>query len=411
MAPRLKPINIYENKQWVKYLILAVAFTIANVSIVYTNWLVRELADREKKLIELSAEAYRAVTDIDLNSDQNQLLFHVIESNDNIPVILTDEDGNYLSHRNLGVADSLKGEALEELIQEELAIMRQEYQPIIIEIPGLKQYIYYRNSNLISQLKWYPVVMMLVISLFGVLAYLAFSVSRRSEQDRVWVGLAKETAHQLGTPLSSLMAWTEYFKTDPDFRNKEIIGELEKDISRLQMVTARFSNIGSMPTLKPELVDEAIASTVNYLQRRVSSKVTIKLHAVQPSNYLALINLPLFDWVIENLCKNAVDAMAGAGRIDIVLQRTADARLVIDVTDTGKGIPKNQIKQVFEPGFTTKKRGWGLGLTLVKRIVEEYHKGRIFVKQSKPGKGTTFRVILPGAAAHQMVEEQGAFKN
>ena len=247
---------------------------------------------------------------------------------------------------------------------------------------------------MLTQLKYYPIAQLSVIAIFGMIAFLAFNYSKAAEQNRVWVGLAKETAHQLGTPLSSLMAWVEYFKTDPDLKNKEIITELEKDIARLDMITSRFSNIGSEPVLQSTNLLEVINETVNYLRKRVSTKVTIETSCFPNDNISAEINKPLFEWVIENLCKNAVDAMGGSGQIKIHILQASEATAVIDISDTGKGISKSRVSKIFQPGFTTKKRGWGLGLTLVKRIIENYHKGRIFVKSSDINSGTTFRISL-----------------
>ncbi|HAA19844.1 MAG TPA: histidine kinase, partial [Cytophagales bacterium] len=228
--------------------------------------------------------------------------------------------------------------------------------------------------------------------IFAFVVYLAFNYSRRAEQNKVWVGLAKETAHQLGTPLSSLMAWLDYFRADEDFTHPEVIEELEKDVEKFRIITERFSNIGSEPVLKDESMHGIIQQTVQYLQRRVSSKVKFKV-MVQPEELTGKVNRSLFEWVIENLCKNAVDAMGGDGFITIHVFRH-EGRIAVDVSDTGKGIPKGKLRAVFRPGFTTKQRGWGLGLTLVKRIVEEYHEGKIFVKQSEVDKGTTFRLLL-----------------
>ena len=223
---------------------------------------------------------------------------------------------------------------------------------------------------------------------------MAFNYSRKAEQNRVWIGLAKETAHQLGTPLSSLMAWVEYFKSDPRFENDEIVNEIEKDVARLEQVTARFSLIGSVPVLKEENIEGLLEGILNYLGKRISTKVNISFvnHTSQPP--LVKVNKYLFEWVIENICKNAVDAMSGVGSLSINLRNYKNDFITIDITDTGKGISKANIKQVFDPGFSTKKRGWGLGLTLAKRIIEIYHHGKIFVKESEPGKGTTFRIIL-----------------
>jgi signal transduction histidine kinase len=242
---------------------------------------------------------------------------------------------------------------------------------------------------------YYPYVQLTIIAIFAIIAYMAFSYSRNAEQNRVWVGLAKETAHQLGTPLSSLMAWVELFRSNPKYQNDEVVGELEKDVSRLEMITARFSSIGSVPTMIDENIFDAINNTVQYLRARVSRKVNFSLTSELPHDATGKINKALFDWVIENICKNAIDAMNGIGSINIHISSYNNARLAIDISDTGKGIPRSKFTQVFEPGYTTKQRGWGLGLTLVKRIVQNYHGGKIFVLNSELGKGTTFRILLP----------------
>jgi signal transduction histidine kinase len=227
------------------------------------------------------------------------------------------------------------------------------------------------------------------------MGYLAFSLSRNAEQNRVWVGLAKETAHQLGTPISSLLAWSEYLRSKPELAAEGIVDEMDKDIVRLQMITARFSSIGSEQKLQLEDLGEMVEGAIDYLRNRVSKKVEISVNLNPPGvPIMAFINRPLFEWVIENITKNAVDAMAGVGTLRLDITELPEGNVQMDIQDSGKGIPRNQFKKVFEPGFTTKKRGWGLGLTLARRIVEQYHKGKIFVKSSEPGKGTTFRILL-----------------
>jgi signal transduction histidine kinase len=278
--------------------------------------------------------------------------------------------------------------------------MREDYDPIEVvdrdsetnEVVTIN-YVYYKNSFLLTQLSYYPYIQLSVIAVFGFISYMAFNYSKAAEQNRVWVGLAKETAHQLGTPISSLMAWVEYFKEQASIRDKELISELDKDIQKLQIITERFSNIGSEPVLQEVNVEELVRTVVDYLRPRISPKIDIEVNALT-SEITAQLNPPLFEWVIENLCKNAVDAMGGNGKITIQLIKGSEGRVFIDISDTGKGIPKAKIKQVFNPGFTTKKRGWGLGLTLAKRIIENYHKGKIFVKHSEENEGTTFRISI-----------------
>jgi signal transduction histidine kinase len=257
-------------------------------------------------------------------------------------------------------------------------------------------HIYYKNSSLLSQIIAYPYIQLSVIAIFAFITYLAFNYSQVAEQNRVWVGLAKETAHQLGTPISSLMAWIEVIREDPEMREKGVVDELEKDIQKLRIVTERFSSIGSTPALKKENVVTLIHNVVNYLRPRVSAKIRMDVFTLS-DNIAVMAHAPLFEWVIENLCKNAVDAMGNTGTIAIKILRGSEGKVFIDVSDTGKGIPRSKIETVFRPGFTTKKRGWGLGLTLAKRIIETYHSGKIFVKYSEENQGTTFRITLDAA--------------
>jgi signal transduction histidine kinase len=389
-------MDIYSNRSTFKLVIIIFALLIGGISVVYTNSMVSKLAEREKKLIDLAAKGYKEIAGMEFTSSQGFLFREIIAANNSIPVILTDGEGTILSYRNFEVPEGMDAKNTDAFFKKQLEEMRAEYKPIPIEIAGLKQFIYYKNSTLIRQLKFYPYLQLAVIGLFILMGYLAFSLSRNAEQNRVWVGLAKETAHQLGTPISSLLAWAEYLRTKPEIMNEGIVDEMDKDIQRLLMITARFSSIGSEQ--KTELIDlvEVVKTAVSYLRSRVSQKVNITVSVKQDvgEEVLAYINRPLFEWVIENICKNAVDAMAGAGKLDIEITELPEGNVQMDITDTGKGIPKNQFKRVFEPGFTTKKRGWGLGLTLARRIIEQYHKGKIFVKWSEPGKGTTFRIML-----------------
>ena len=244
-----------------------------------------------------------------------------------------------------------------------------------------KQYVYYKNSALLTQLIAFPYIQLSVLAIFGFISYLAFNYSRTAEQNQVWVGLAKETAHQLGTPLSSLMAWIEVLRDDPDIKNKGIVDELDKDIRKLRVVTERFSSIGSKPVLRKENIFQLINNVVGYLQPRISSKIKFEVYTLSETIDVQ-VHAPLFEWVVENLCKNAVDAMGSSGTIAIKILRGSDYKVFVDISDTGKGIPKPLITNVFKPGFTTKKRGWGLGLALAKRIIEMYHEGKIFVKSS-----------------------------
>lgn len=385
-------MKIYENKSRVKAGLLIIAVVIGGTSLFYTNIIVKQLADRERKTIELYSNALKYSISSDLSDNLSFLIQEIITANNSIPVILTDYKNIPTTFRNLSIGDGFANKENMEYLKEELSTMT-DHTPIEVDFGGGKpNYIYYRNSRLLTQLRYYPYVQLTIIGMFVFLAYMAFNYSKASEQNRVWIGLAKETAHQLGTPLSSLMAWLEYFRSDEKF-SPEIIEELDKDIKRLEMITARFSSIGSVPILKNENVYEVIANSISYLEKRVSNKVRFSIQILN-KNTTAKLNPPLFEWVIENLIKNAVDAMAGAGSININIIQGAQKRVFIDVTDTGKGISKTNIKKVFQPGFSTRQRGWGLGLTLVKRIVENYHNGRIYIKNSEAGKGTTFRIIL-----------------
>jgi signal transduction histidine kinase len=254
------------------------------------------------------------------------------------------------------------------------------------------QYLYYQDSFLIKELGWFPIIQLLVVSLFIILAYLGFSSARKAEQDQVWVGMSKETAHQLGTPTSSLLGWVDVLKLKDE--NSELAIELEKDVQRLQVITDRFSKIGSKPELKEQTVLPVVEDIVDYLNRRTPKQVSFEINCNNCVDLKARLNKVLFQWVLENLCKNAVDAIKGEGKVSITIA-SKNNQIELDVNDTGKGLHRNKFKSIFEPGYTTKMRGWGLGLSLAKRIVEGYHQGKLFVKESEIGKGTTFRIVLP----------------
>ena len=387
-------VDLYQNKSRLKIGVILIALLLAGLSLFYTQWLVRKLAKEEEKMIDLYAQSIQYVADSRIEEEQLFILQKIIASNEAIPVILTEKD-SIIDHTNINIPKGASKERKNRILKNELALMKQHHAPIEVKVGNAApNYVYYRDSDLLIQLRYYPSILLLVVAIFGYIAYLAFSSSRRAEQNRIWVGLAKETAHQLGTPISSLMAWVEYLKSEPNLGDVTL--ELQKDIKRLEMITARFSSIGSEPTLREEDIYFIVLGITNYLQRRISSKVKMSIINELPRGTLINLNRHLFEWVIENLCKNAVDAMNAVGELTLHLQEAPEGDVVIDITDTGKGIAKNQLKKVFNPGFTTKKRGWGLGLTLAKRIVEEYHRGKIFVKQSEIDKGTTFRIILRG---------------
>ena len=382
-------MDFYFRKRRWKILLLLLAVVIGIGAFYYTNWLVKNMAREERKSVELWAEATQKLASADINSNQDiTFLNNIIIRNTSIPIIITDSLDQIGDSRNITYSEENK----EKVLLRRLHKMKEDNEPIIISISETqKQYLYYGDSVLLENLKYYPVVQFSVIFLFILVAYLAFNSSRNSEQNQVWVGMSKETAHQLGTPISSLMAWVELLKMQNI--DSKLIQEFEKDTERLQKITERFSKIGSIPELVRTDVAETIRSTIEYLKTRSSGKVIFILDFDPEIRHEAPLNSSLFSWVIENLCKNAIDAMNNSGTIQVSITEKPD-QLFIDVSDTGKGISKAYYKSVFKPGFTTKKRGWGLGLSLAKRIVENYHKGKIFLKQSEINKGTTFRIIL-----------------
>ncbi len=380
-------MNIYRKKITWKLLLLLSAVLIGMGSLWYTNTLVEKLSKEERKKVELWAKATSLIPKEGIEGESLDFLFSVVQFNETVPVILVDSDTNIIMHRNIDTVRKGGQAYLENLLSEMIA----ENKPIEIPyLPGKKQYIYYSPSTILTTLSYYPFVQLGVILLFIVMAYLAFSSSRKAEQNQVWVGLSKETAHQLGTPISSLMAWLELLKqshTDP-----VLLNELNKDVKRLSKITERFSKIGSQPVLSQNNVVELVQNTMEYLRTRTSDKVQFELITLETTLIIPL-NPPLFEWVLENICKNAIDAIEGEGNITIRIENQKDT-VGIDIADNGKGIPKSKQKTIFKPGYTTKARGWGLGLSLARRIVEEYHKGRIFVAESDADVGTTMRIVL-----------------
>jgi len=394
-------MDFYQDNTNLKWIILVVSIFISIGSIYFTDVLVGQLKERERNQVRLFARALEYT----INDTENSILFiteEIINKNNSIPTILISK-GAIVTYKNIDLDSSWSQDKKEEYLQSELEDMKKTFPPIEIllkdpqtqEVYG-KQYVYYKNSFLLKQLILYPYIQIFVLAIFGFISYLAFNYSRTAEQNRVWVGLTKETAHQLGTPISSLMAWIEVLRDDPDIRNKGIVDELDKDIRKLQVVTERFSSIGSAPVLKSENIYQLVNRVVGYLQPRVSSKINIEVYTLSET-IIGMVHPPLFEWVLENLCKNAVDAMGSSGTIAIKILRGNDNKVFIDISDTGKGIPKAMIANVFKPGYTTKKRGWGLGLTLAKRIIELYHEGKIFVKSSEENSGTTFRIEIKSA--------------
>jgi two-component system, sporulation sensor kinase E len=370
-----------------KLWLLAAAVVIVAVSVYYTNKLANELAEEERKKIEIWASAYKQLNSVDYSTDIG-FITDIIDDNTTIPVLLVDENDNIIFWRNF---DSVHVANHPDYLKKQFASMKTKRKPLILEIEdGIKQYVYYTDSFALLKLKYYPIVQLIIIGIFLVVAYMAFSNARNAEQNRVWVGMAKETAHQLGTPISSLTAWVELLKNSATIQ-PEAVDEIEKDVSRLELITERFSKIGSSPTLELQNVSESILKNIDYIKHRSSKNVVFNISV--DDNLMAQFNPPLFDWVMENLLKNALDAMEGKGNIAVIASED-DSHVFIDVKDSGKGIPSSKFNTVFQPGYSTKKRGWGLGLTLVKRIVENYHHGKVFVKESEIGKCTTFRIIL-----------------
>lgn len=377
----------------VKIFLVLTAVVIAVVSLVVSHFLIKDLAAEEHNKMEIWAEAMRTLSSADENTDMN-LVLKVINGNNTIPVIVFDTSGNVQAFRNIKIADCKSYADTLRYVNDLGHELQRANRCIKINIDSDQPNDYidvcYDDSLMLRRLASYPYVQLGVVMIFVVIAIFALLTSKRAEQNKVWVGLSKETAHQLGTPISSLMAWTEILKES--YPDDALIPEMDKDVKRLQLIADRFSKIGSLP--EPVLTDlkEVMSHVVEYMDRRTSKKV--KMICDFPSeNVMVKINASLFEWVIENLCKNAVDAMEGEGTITLKMM-CEPHNTIVEVSDTGKGIRKKDIRNVFRPGFTTKKRGWGLGLSLAKRIVEEYHNGHIFVKNSTVGVGTTFRIEL-----------------
>lgn len=382
--------NKYQTKTIIKGLLFLVAMLIVAVSLLYTDNLAESLKEDERAKVALWAEATRLIATLEAEDEMDvTYALSVIRANNTIPVIVTLEDGTVIAHRNI---DSLLAEDTL-YIHEEIKDMQQANEPIVAGLyEDQKIIIYYQNSILFTRLKLYPYAQLAIITIFLLVSYYAFSYSKRSEQNQVWVGMSKETAHQLGTPISSLMAWMELIKASEGQISQEVYDEINTDIGRLELITERFSKIGSEPVLTKTNMGQVVGETVGYLSKRLSSRVSFTINDETTDGFCNL-NVPLFAWVLENLTKNATDAMEGDGALTYTINET-DKFLYLKVSDTGVGIPSSRFKTVFEPGFTTKKRGWGLGLSLVKRIVENYHNGTIIVKESIPNERTTFKITL-----------------
>ena len=376
----------------VKILLVLMAIVIAIASLVASHLLTKDLYEEEHKKVEIWAEAMRTLNMDDENSGMN-LVLKVIEDNTTIPVIVLDAHGGVQIFRNIEVKANNYNDSIQKIAVMGNS-MKNSGKSIRISIGDTSKNdfidVCYDDSVMLKRLATYPYVQLGVVLIFVIIAIFALLTSKRAEQNKVWVGLSKETAHQLGTPISSLMAWTEVLKES--YPDDDLIPEMDKDVKRLQLIADRFSKIGSLPEPVPSSLNEVMDHVIDYMDRRTSNKVKM-VKVFPPEDIIVKINASLFEWVIENLCKNAVDAMEGSGKITLFMNVEGE-RIAIEVSDTGKGIRKKDIANVFRPGFTTKKRGWGLGLSLAKRIVEEYHHGKIWVKSSEVGKGTTFRIEL-----------------
>lgn len=397
-------MNPYERKRRWKFILLAFATIIVGASLWYTDYLVRNISTAERTRAELWAKSTRNIIAMPDVNDEYITFIYSMRDSLAVPAIVVDSAENIITWRGLDStktnfdleADSKK-KYDPKYFKSQLKEMKSQHpQPIVLELNNRnneKWYVYYKDSTLLTQLRAFPYVQLSVIAIFLLVAYGVFNSSRKSEQDQVWVGLAKETAHQLGTPISSLMAWVELLKSKFNAPDDPLIIEMENDVKRLETVADRFSKIGSKPILHNHVVYEVVEEFVNYFRVRVSDKIEFVLSG--DKHVEALVNVPLFDWVIENILKNAVNAIEGQGSIKIeVKENLVKEQVFIDITDTGAGIPRLKFDTVFQPGYTTRKRGWGLGLSLTKRIVENYHQGSVFVKDSEIGKGTTFRIVL-----------------
>ncbi len=390
--------NIYELRRYGKAALLLTAATMVAVFLYISNGLVNDLSMQERDRMEIWADATKQIINLGSSEEPSAVdlnfLLGILERNTTIPVLLTDDDGNILQHRNFDLPDGNAeySELNDRFLREKLSELSSTANVIHIVIaPQMMQHLYYEDSTLLKRLSYYPYVQLLVMLAFIAVVYFAVLSTKKAEQNKVWVGLSKETAHQLGTPISSLMAWMELL---PDMGvDSDTVAEMNKDVNRLSMIASRFSKIGSRPKMEPCDLDPIVANATSYMSTRISPRISLTVDR-RDKTIPVYACAPLFEWVMENLIKNAVDAIGGAGSIKVASFIESD-RAVIEVSDSGKGIPRKNFKTVFNPGFTTKSRGWGLGLTLAKRIIEQYHGGEIFVKDSVIGSGTTFRIELP----------------
>ncbi|GGH70871.1 MAG: HAMP domain-containing histidine kinase [Bacteroidetes bacterium] len=379
--------DFYRNKNAWKLILFIFALLIGAGTLWYTETFLKDLRKEEEKSVKIWAHALKVFMTGTATGDLS-IYGIIMQENNTIPIIMTDGDGNVITYRNLDSSKTRNPDYIKNLIP----VMAEENEPIEVEFAaGKKNIIYYQESILLKKLRIYPFVLLGVIGVFVGIAYAAFSSARRTEQDRVWSGMAKETAHQIGTPLSSLMGWIELLRVQG--ADEDALSEMSKDVDRLETITSRFSKIGSVPQLELLDIITEIEDSLDYLRRRTSNKIDIRFKA--PDTEIVIpINRQLFSWVIENLIRNAIDAIEGPGYIQVTVVE-AGRNVRIEVEDSGKGLTRNQFKAIFRPGYTTKTRGWGLGLSLARRIIEDYHNGQIFVLRSEPGVGTTFRLSLP----------------
>ncbi|MEE1338097.1 MAG: HAMP domain-containing sensor histidine kinase [Muribaculaceae bacterium] len=398
--------DIYSSRRVLKWGLVIVSALLVGYFLYFSNNLVKDLSEQERDRMQIWADATKELVSMSVATESSpanvNFLLSIIEANDNIPVLLVDENDNILDHRNFQLPDAndsvsyygMLSDVNKAFLDGKLRGLKHSSNRIDIQIDeDITHNLYYEDSTLLRRLQFYPYVLLGVLVVFVLVVYFALMSIKKAEQNKVWVGLSKETAHQLGTPISSLMAWMQMLETTD--LDSSIVEDMNKDVNRLSIIADRFSKIGSKPEMELAFVNESVVKSLEYMRTRISQRVKLNIHTGEDECGV-LLCMSLFEWVMENLTKNAVDAMQGEGKIDITVSSNANT-VQIDVADTGKGIARKNFGNVFNPGYTTKKRGWGLGLTLVKRIIEEYHGGRIYVKESELGKGTTFRIELPRA--------------
>ena len=397
-------LNIYEIRRYGTIIFMVVSLAVVGVFLYFSDSLVKDLSEQERSRMQIWADATREIVKASADnsggaSSSIDFLLSIIEGNSNIPVLLTDDEGNIMMHRNFRLPEPVDSLSPLDISEKNLDFLKgklddMRHTPIVIKLVMVEagcQYLYYEDSRLLKALSYYPYIQIVVLMAFILIVYYAVSSTQRAEQNKVWVGLSKETAHQLGTPISSLLAWMELLG-DMGV-DRETVAEMNKDVKRLSTIASRFSKIGSRPSMDDEDLNEVAIRSAEYMSTRISQRISF---SIIPSDRPLPVRLsaPLTEWVMENLIKNAVDAMEGKGSITVRIYADKD-NAVVDITDTGKGISRKHLKTIFNPGFTTKSRGWGLGLTLARRIIEEYHEGRIYVKQSEPGAGSTFTIEIP----------------